>query len=204
MPSIDLVGDDGFGLSVEIPQAPLKLGQVLIGGFEEGLRALTEAGIVRHTGEYYKSKEYDATFPICDLLVDWSREPGQNENSKTAQKNRELVGEFTIGWFSARVHKIEPKNFEIEMTGRMNEVTNAWRYVDTPDGNSYTLIVPKSAAKHVAVFASKVNELVKFLAQGMSPEQCEEQFLRRARIGGSEITMLRQEQERDHELDFTR
>jgi hypothetical protein len=57
------------GLTVEIPEAPLKAGQVLVGGREAGLQALTEAGVVRHTGDYYRSKEFDATFAVCDLLI---------------------------------------------------------------------------------------------------------------------------------------
>lgn len=42
---------------------------MLVGGGDEGLRALTEAGVVRFTGAYYHSKEFDATFAVCDLLV---------------------------------------------------------------------------------------------------------------------------------------
>ena len=73
MPSIDLVevkSGKSRGLTVDIPAAQLKPGQVLVCGNAEGLRALTEAGVVRHTGEYFQSKKYDATFAVCDLLLD--------------------------------------------------------------------------------------------------------------------------------------
>ena len=73
MPSIELVEPDTgcpcYGLTFDIPQAPVRPGQVLVGGREEGLRVLTEAGVVRFTGEYYHSKRFDATFAVCDLLV---------------------------------------------------------------------------------------------------------------------------------------
>src|SRR5262245_44230166 len=73
MPSIDLVdpetGEGRCGLTVEIPRARLRPGQVLVGGRAEGLRALTEGGVVRHTGRYYRSKEFDTTFAVCDLLI---------------------------------------------------------------------------------------------------------------------------------------
>jgi hypothetical protein len=56
MPSINLAdpntGELRIGLTMEILVAPLRPGQVLVGGKAEGLRALTEAGVVRHTGEY--------------------------------------------------------------------------------------------------------------------------------------------------------
>ena len=73
MPTISLAdpGTDSlrYGLTVEIPEAPLKPGQVLVGGRAEGLRALIEGGVVRHTGDYYRSKRFDATFAVCDLLI---------------------------------------------------------------------------------------------------------------------------------------
>jgi hypothetical protein len=73
LPTINLAdantGELRIGLTVEIPEAPLKPGQVLVCGKEEGLRALTEGGIVRHTGEYYRSRKFDATFAVCDFLV---------------------------------------------------------------------------------------------------------------------------------------
>jgi hypothetical protein len=73
MPSIRLVDPDTgspcYGLTFEIPEAPVRPGQVLVGGREEGLRALTEAGVVRFTGRYYRSKRFVATFAVCDLLV---------------------------------------------------------------------------------------------------------------------------------------
>jgi hypothetical protein len=72
MPMINLADlETGYperGLTVDIPQAPLKPNQVLVCGGEEGLRALTEAGVVRHTGEYYCSREFGATFAVCDFL----------------------------------------------------------------------------------------------------------------------------------------
>src|SRR5262249_16554977 len=61
-------GELRVGLTVEIPEAPLRPNQVLVCGMEEGLRALTAAGVVRHTGEYYRSREYNATFAVCDFL----------------------------------------------------------------------------------------------------------------------------------------
>jgi hypothetical protein len=39
-----------------------------MGGGEEGLRVLTEAGVVRFTGMYYRSKRFGTTFAVCDLL----------------------------------------------------------------------------------------------------------------------------------------
>jgi hypothetical protein len=73
LPSISLAdpatGALLYGLTVEIPEAPLQPGQVLVGGRAEGLRALTEAGVVRHTGDYYRSTKYGAAFAVCDLLV---------------------------------------------------------------------------------------------------------------------------------------
>ncbi len=72
MPTINLAdpetGELRFGLTVDVPEAPLRPNQVLVGGREEGLRALTAAGVVRHTGEYYRSREYGATFAVCDFL----------------------------------------------------------------------------------------------------------------------------------------
>src|SRR4051794_2583972 len=60
LPSINMAdprtGELLYGLTVEIPEAPLKPGQVLVCGKAEGLRALTEAGVVRHTGDYYRSR----------------------------------------------------------------------------------------------------------------------------------------------------
>jgi hypothetical protein len=57
MPSINLVepetGLPCHGLIFDIPKAPLRPGQVLVGGEEEGLRVLTEARVVRFTGKYY-------------------------------------------------------------------------------------------------------------------------------------------------------
>jgi hypothetical protein len=90
MPTIDLAdpvtGERRVGLTVDIPQAPLKPNQVLVGGREEGLRALTEAGVVRHTGEYYRSREFGATFAVCDFL-------GMPERQKTTLANlREAAG----------------------------------------------------------------------------------------------------------------
>jgi len=74
MPTINLAdpntGELRRGLTVEIPEAPLKPGQVLVGGKAEGLRALTEAGVVRLTGNYYRSEKFMATFAVCDLLID--------------------------------------------------------------------------------------------------------------------------------------
>ena len=73
MPSIELVEPDTgrpcYGLTFDIPQAPVRPGQVLVGGGEEGLRALTEGGVVRFTGTYYRSKKSLATFAVCVLLV---------------------------------------------------------------------------------------------------------------------------------------
>lgn len=73
MPTVNLAdpetGELCHGLTFEVPEAPLKPGQVLVGGREEGLRALTAAGVVRFTGEYYRSVVFDATFAVCDLLV---------------------------------------------------------------------------------------------------------------------------------------
>lgn len=74
MPTVNLAdpstGELCIGLTVDIPEAPLKSGQVLVGGRAEGLRALTEAGVVRHTGEFYRSPKFDATFAVCELLID--------------------------------------------------------------------------------------------------------------------------------------
>lgn len=73
MPSIDLsdpeTGEKCYGLTCEAPEAPLRQGQVLVCGGEEGLRALSEAGIVRFTGHNYRSKRYGCTLAVCDLLV---------------------------------------------------------------------------------------------------------------------------------------
>ncbi len=73
MPSIELADPETgvplHGLTFDIPEAPLRPGQVLVGGREEGLQALTEAGVVRFTGAYYRSKRFLATFAVCDLLV---------------------------------------------------------------------------------------------------------------------------------------
>ncbi len=73
MPTVNLAdpetGELCHGLTFEAPEAPLRPGQVLVGGREEGLRALTEAGVVRFTGEYYRSVVFNATFAVCDLLV---------------------------------------------------------------------------------------------------------------------------------------
>jgi hypothetical protein len=52
---------------------PVRPGQVLVGGEEEGLRVLREAGVVRFTGRHYRSKGFAATFAVCDLLVGPSR-----------------------------------------------------------------------------------------------------------------------------------
>src|SRR5262245_19657220 len=72
MPTINLAdpesGELRVGLTVEIPEAPLKPNQVLVAGRQEGLRTLTEAGVVRHTGLYYQSQEYGASFAVCDFL----------------------------------------------------------------------------------------------------------------------------------------
>jgi hypothetical protein len=72
MPTINLAdpktGELRIGLTVDIPEAPLKPNQVLVCGREEGLRALAAAGVVRHTGEYYCSREYGATFAVCDFI----------------------------------------------------------------------------------------------------------------------------------------
>lgn len=82
MPTINLAdpstGELCVGLTVEIPEAPLKPGQVLVGGKAEGLRALTEAGAVRFTGRYYRSEEYAATFAVCDLLIGQDCQPKHN------------------------------------------------------------------------------------------------------------------------------
>jgi len=79
MPTINLAdphtGELRIGLTVEIPEAPLKPGQVLVAGKAEGLRALTEAGVVRFTGNYYRSEEFATTFAVCDLLIGSSIEP---------------------------------------------------------------------------------------------------------------------------------
>ncbi len=71
MPTVNLAdpstGELCIGLTVDIPEAPLRSGQVLVGGKEEGVRALT---VVRHTREFYRSPKFDATFAVCDLLID--------------------------------------------------------------------------------------------------------------------------------------
>jgi len=90
MPTINLAdphsGELRIGLTFDIPQAPLNPGLVLVGGREEGLRALTEAGVVKHTGEYYRSRDHGATFAVCDFL-------GLPERQKTTlAKLREAVG----------------------------------------------------------------------------------------------------------------
>lgn len=73
LPTINLAdpqtGELRYGLTVEIPEAPLKPSQILVGGREEGVRALTEAGVVRPTGEFYRSDSYGATLAVCELLV---------------------------------------------------------------------------------------------------------------------------------------
>lgn len=73
MPTVNLAdpetGEPCHGLTVEVPGAPLRPGRVLVGGGVEGLRVLTEAGVVRFTGRYFRSGRHDATFAVCDLLA---------------------------------------------------------------------------------------------------------------------------------------
>src|SRR5690242_2048726 len=61
MPSIELIdpqtGEPRVGLTVDIPEAPLQPGQVLVCGRAEGVRALADAGVVRPTGQYYYAKD---------------------------------------------------------------------------------------------------------------------------------------------------
>jgi hypothetical protein len=73
MPSTDLIDvktGQGDGLTTDNPAAQRKPGQVLVCGGAEGLRALTAIGIVRQTGEYFYSKKCNATFAVCDLLLE--------------------------------------------------------------------------------------------------------------------------------------
>ena len=85
MPSIGLAdpetGVQRHGLTIEIPEAPLRPGQVLVGGGEDGLRALSDAGVVRFTGTEFHSKRFLATFAVCDLLVGpFRRRPSVSRN----------------------------------------------------------------------------------------------------------------------------
>jgi hypothetical protein len=105
MPMVNLAdpktGELRRGLTVEIPEAPVSSGQVLVCGKAEGLQALTEAGVVRFTGEYYRTKEFDATFAVCDLLIAPARQepvrvtPGtspspQRMRQKPKEKSRDI------------------------------------------------------------------------------------------------------------------
>jgi hypothetical protein len=94
MPTINLAapntGELRIGLTVEIPEAPLKPGQVLVCGKAEGLRALTEAGVVRFTGQYYRSNEFAATLAVCDLLIAPSCERSATGRGQQHQKDRDV------------------------------------------------------------------------------------------------------------------
>jgi hypothetical protein len=102
MPSIHLAdpktGELYHGLSMDIPEAQLKPGQVLVCGREEGLRALTEAGVVRFTGQYYRSAEFNETFPVCDLLMTapWQeREQAKANSGGNTPSRGQLLAEQT-------------------------------------------------------------------------------------------------------------
>jgi hypothetical protein len=106
MPTINIAdpetGELRSGLTVEILEAPLKPNQVLVSGREEGLRALVEAGVVRHTGEYYRSREFNATFAVCDFL-------GLPERQKTTLKELRPAGRQI-----ARKTKAKDRDFDME------------------------------------------------------------------------------------------
>jgi hypothetical protein len=141
MPTIELAdaetGELRHGLTVEIFEAPLKPGQVLVGGRDEGLGALTEAGVVRFTGRYYCSGKFNATFAICELLLTApcqereqmtpSRgqpvpEPTnkQNRGQPAAQQERQRpVCELLAGDFSFQVFEAPA---EPPVTGRAYDV----------------------------------------------------------------------------------
>lgn len=89
MPTVNLAdpetGELCHGLTVEVPGAPLRPGQVLVGGGAEGLRVLADAGVVRFTGDYFRSEKHNATFAVCDLLAGRPRDPsGDREDAPSS------------------------------------------------------------------------------------------------------------------------
>lgn len=73
-PSIDLIEVGAEvprrrGLTLDLPEVPLKSNQVLVCGGAEGVRSLEQAGVVRATGMFVKAPAYGTTVAVCDLLI---------------------------------------------------------------------------------------------------------------------------------------